>query len=257
METVNLERRMRGDMAAASEGSQSTGRKPKPGSRMRTIGATALKEIAYATGLHRLLFYRYDYMFRPRELAYLASCVTRTQGLAGPILEIGCAAGHTTVFLNKHLDDLEDPRAYVCIDTFAGFTDQDISVESGRGKDASSYAHLFRSYRKKWFDQTMANNEISRVWSIQADVNAFDFAELRDISFCLIDVDLTRPVARSLEEVFPRMAPGGIIVVDDCRPDDEFDGARAAYLQAVDRLELPVDIRFDKLGIIEVPESGA
>jgi hypothetical protein len=51
------------------------------------------------------------------------------------------------------------------------------------------------------------------------------------------------------------MAPGGIIIVDDCRPDGAFDGARAAYLAAVERHQLPTDIRYDTLGIIEVPEQ--
>ena len=226
------------------------------GSRTRTAAATAAREIAFLTGLHRLLYYRYDYMFRPSELSLLVSCLTRTRGLTGPILEIGCAAGHTTVFLNKHLDDLADPRDYICVDTFSGFTAEDVAVEVGRGKDPASYAHLFRSYRKKWFDQTMTNNEISRVRSIQADVNSFDFTMLREISFCLIDVDLMRPVVRSLEQVYPRMAPGGIIVVDDCQPNDKFDGARAGYLEVVGRHQLPVDIRDDRLGFIEVPEPA-
>lgn len=175
--------------------------------------ANAAKTVAYHTGLHRTLFYRYDYMFRPRDLAFLVNSLTETSGLPGTIIEIGCAAGHTTVFLNTHLDDLGDTRRYVCLDTFAGFTRADIDVEVQRGHQSSQYEYVFRAYRKAWFDQTMKNNNISRVTSIQADVNTFDFSPYRDISFCLVDVDLTRPVSRALEEVYPRMAPGGIIVV--------------------------------------------
>jgi len=220
--------------------------------RVKTVLARTLKTIAYRTGLHRFVFYRYEYMFRPRELSTLVSCLTATYGLTGPIVEIGCAAGHTTVFLNKHLDDLLDTRPYVCIDTFAGFTEQDVAAESARGKDHRLYSDLFRSYRKEWFDQTMFNNRVSRVTSQQADVNTFDFEPLKDISFCLIDVDLKRPVVRSLEEVLPRMAHGGIIVVDDCTPNAKFDGALAGYLEIVEDHGLPVDIRDGKLGIIEV-----
>jgi O-methyltransferase len=223
--------------------------------KARVFAATSVKSLAYHTGLHRLLFYRYDYMFRPAELSLLVSCLTQTNCLKGPILEIGCAAGHTTVYLNKHLDDLKDSRDYICIDTFAGFTEDDIAVEVNRGKDANEYASLFRSYRKEWFDTTMSNNHISRVTSIQADVNEFDFSEFKQISFCLIDVDLTRPVQRSLEEVLPRMAPGGIIVVDDGTPRVKFDGALAGYLDIVERHQFPIDIRLDKLGFIEIPAA--
>jgi len=220
--------------------------------RVKTAVATTMKTVAYRTGLHRFVFYRYDYMFRPRELSTLVSFLTATHGLTGPILEIGCAAGHTTVFLNKHLDDLLDTREYVCIDTFAGFTEQDVAAENARGKDAGLYANLFRSYRKNWFDRTMSNNHVSRVTSLQADINTFDFQPLKEISLCLIDVDLKRPVVRSLEGVLPRMAVGGIVVVDDCTPNAKFDGALAGYLEVVQDQGLPVDIRDGKLGIIEV-----
>ena len=114
----------------------------------RMFLANLLKSAAFHTGLHRLIFYRYDYMFRPRELALLVSSLTETHGQQGPILEIGCAAGHTTVYLNKHLDDLMDSRDYVCLDTFAGFTDEDIAVEVERGHESSRYAFLFRAVSK-------------------------------------------------------------------------------------------------------------
>jgi O-methyltransferase len=97
---------------------------------------------------------------------------------------------------------------------------------------------------------------VARVHSIQADVNGFDFSPYEDISFCLVDVDLMRPVARALEEVFPRMARGGIVVVDDCQPDRKFEGACAAYVDFVGRIGAPVDIRYEKLGVIRVPSAG-
>ena len=219
----------------------------------RTVTASAVKTAAYHTGLHRMLFYRYDYMFRPAELALMVSLLTETHGLPGPILEIGCAGGHTTVFLNKHLDQLEDPRKYYCLDTFVGFTREDIAVEVGRGKEAEEYEHVFRSYRKEWFDQTMVNNGVSRVESIQGDANLFDFTRFDQISFCLIDVDLLRPVERSLEEVLPRMAAGGVVVVDDCMPSNVFDGALAGYTTVVERHGLPMDVRNEMLGIIRIP----
>lgn len=222
-----------------------------PPARMHV--AKALKSIAYHSGLHRVLFYRYAYMFRPAQLAFLVSSLTETHGLTGPILEIGCADGHTTVYLNKHLDDLGDTRDYVCIDTFNGFTEADVATEVERGHESRSYEFLFRAYRQEWLDQTLKNNGVTRVRSVQADVNDFDFSGFEDISFCLVDVDLMRPVAHTLEEVYPRMAPGGIVVVDDCAPEGVYDGANAAYVEFVSRLSQPVDIRHNKLGVITLP----
>jgi O-methyltransferase len=218
----------------------------------RMILANALKSFAFHSGLHRLLFYRYDYMFRPGELSLLVSCLTETNGMPGPIFEIGCAAGHTTVYLNKHLDDLNDSRDYICLDTFAGFTNDDIAVEVARGHKSNRYSYLFRAYRKEWFDKTMSNNNVNRVSSVQTDVNVFDFTPYEAISFCLIDVDLMRPVRNSLKEVFPRMAPGGIILVDDCRANRKYDGALAGYMEFVNAHNFPVDIREGKVGVIKV-----
>lgn len=219
--------------------------------------ATAAKIVAYRTGLHRQLFYKYNYMFSPADLATLVDCLTQTHDLPEPILEIGCAAGNTTVFLNKHVDELGDKRRYYCLDTFAGFMPEDIAVEVGRGKDADHYKHVFKSYRKKWFDQTMVNNNVWRVESIQADVNTYDFGRFDQISFCLIDVDLMRPVIRSLEEVLPRMAPGGLIAVDDCAPSNRWDGALAGYTEFVEQQGLEPDIRNNMLGMIQVPRDVA
>jgi O-methyltransferase len=236
---------------AASEGLVGT---LLPPARMHV--ANAVKSIAYRSGLHRVLFYRYDYMFRPAQLAFLVSSLTETHGLPGPILEIGCAAGHTTVYLNKHLDDLGDTREYVCIDTFEGFTDADIAIEVERGHESSRFEYLFRAYRQEWFDQTLRNNGVTRVRSIRADVNEFDFGTMDGISFCLVDVDLMRPVAHALEQIYPRMAPGGIVVVDDCAPDRKYEGAYAAYVEFVRRLDHAVDVRHDKLGVITVPSAS-
>jgi O-methyltransferase len=222
----------------------------------RMLLANLIKSIAFHTGLHRVLFYRYDYMFRPSELALLVSSLTETHGQKGPILEIGCAAGHTTVYLNKHLDDLGDAREYVCVDTFAGFTEEDIAVEVERGHESRRYSFVFRAYRKDWFDQTMRNNRVTRVTSIKADVNQFDFGPYEDISFCLIDVDLNRPVRTALEAVYPRMAPGGVILVDDCVASGKYDGAFEAYTEFVQGAGLPVDIREGKVGVIKIPSHS-
>ena len=91
---------------------------------------------------------------------------------------------------------------------------------------------------------------------LHPSVNTFDFSPYRDISFCLVDVDLTRPVSRALEEVYPRMAPGGIIVVDDCTPGQKYEGVCAAYLDFARRVGAPVDIRYDMLGVIHIPTAA-
>lgn len=102
----------------------------------------------------------------------------------------------------RHVDTLADERPYRCVDTFEGFTDEDIDLEVHRGKDQDQLQYVLQAYRKKWFDQTMSNNGLTGVPAVRADSNTFDFSRLSGL--CLIDVDLNRPVRRCLDRSFPR-----------------------------------------------------
>ncbi len=222
---------------------------------VRVLGIRLLKSVAYSSPLGRWLLYRYDYMFNPSQLCLLVHTLSRTSGLSGTILEVGVAAGHTTVFLNEHLKSMGDERTYVCLDTFDGFTKSDIDFEESRGKNTDSYHHTFRAYSKGWFDRTMANNGFPQVISFKVDVNDFDFSQVGAVSHCLIDVDLYKPVLRCLKEVLPRMQPGGVIVIDDCVEDHPYDGALQAYSETMAELGVPIEIRQQELGIVEVDED--
>jgi O-methyltransferase len=218
---------------------------------LRALAARTVKRIGYHTPLQRLLFHQYDYMFTPGQLGFLCECVRDTAALEGPVVEIGCAGGSTTVFLCRHLDEIGSPRRYVCLDTFAGFTEADIAVERARGKTAA-YEAVFTAYARDYFLRTLQNNGVTRPEVVCADVNEFDFGAFEDVSFCLVDVDLYRPVQRCLAEIVPRMVSGGIVVVDDCSPDNDYDGALQAYTEFVDEHEIKHEIQWGKLGVIRI-----
>ncbi len=69
--------------------------------------------LASLTPLRKYLYYRYDFSFSPNQLCFLVSCLNRTACVEGRVVEIGCAYGHTTVFLEKHLTTTDDIREYV------------------------------------------------------------------------------------------------------------------------------------------------
>jgi hypothetical protein len=94
-----------------------------------------------------------------------------------------------------------------------------------------------------------------RVKSIQRDVTKFDFSAITPIAFCLLDVDLYKPIKDALPKIYDSMSPGGIIVVDDCRAPNLFDGALQAYDELVESKALPKKIAVEKLGIIRIPSS--
>ncbi len=49
------------------------------------------------------------------------------------------------------------------------------------------------------------------------------------------------------------MSPGGIIIVDDCQPDQMWDGALQAYQEFTRQREIPAEIVLEKLGVVRLP----
>ncbi len=84
----------------------------------------------------------------------------------------------------------------------------------------------------------------------------FDYSTIAPIAFCLVDVDPYVPIAKALPRIYHHLVPGGIIVVDDCAPDQTWDGALQAYSEFCRSMNLPEDLRHKKLGLIEKPETA-
>ena len=227
---------------------------PCEGVNVLRITIEGLKHVIYRTPFAKYLAHRYQDCFTPAQLSFLLECVDRTASLPGPILEVGCFTGVTTVWLNKHLAATGIKKAYVAIDTFQGFLASDLRHEvKVRSKDGRPMRNAFRYNHRSWVAKALALNEVDNVTLIRADASHFDYSAYRDISFALIDVDLYLPVRSALQALFPVMAPGGVIVVDDCLADNMYDGALQAYREFTAAQGLPERIIHGKLGVIDVP----
>lgn len=222
---------------------------------MNTQLAKLTKEVLFNSPLRRFVFPRYVYEFTPAQLCYLCQCLEQTRNLEGAVLEVGCANGATTTFLNKYMDAQGIEKPYHAVDTFAGFVTDDVAFEvANRRKTKTMYAGRFEANKKKWFDATMRQHRITRVRSVLADVNTFDLTSLGRVSFVLLDVDLYRPIKKALQELYASLVPGGIIVVDDCDPANfHWDGAHEAYNEFMESLARLPEIIHRKLGVVAKP----
>lgn len=194
--------------------------------------------------------FKYPFMFTPPQLCFICQCIEQLRDVEGAIVEVGCAWGRTTVFINKYMEAQNIEKKYLAIDTFSGFTNEDIKKEN---PDFREYYknHSFQFNSKKYFDYEMTNNGIKRVESIQVDVNKLDLSKLGQLCFVLLDVDLYRPTKKSIEELFRALNPGGMIIVDDCNPDVEvWEGAYRAYMEFINEINQPTRIVYKKLGLI-------
>ena len=78
-----------------------------------------------------LLLPQYRFMFAPSQLAELCRLTDEVINVPGSFVEVGVYQGNTTIFLNEHLRHREQNRRYYCIDTFSGFTEEDIGSPVG------------------------------------------------------------------------------------------------------------------------------
>jgi O-methyltransferase len=215
-----------------------------------------VKKILYRTPLASVIAHPYVYNFSPAQLSFFCQCIDATRELRGAIVEVGCFLGHTTIFLNKHMDFSEIEKPYYALDTFDGFLGEDIDHEvKTRGKRKADIAASFKGNSKYFFDKHMVLNSITRVLSIQTDASTFEFSRTGRISFALIDVDLYHPVKVALQRIYGQLEPGGIVVVDDCQSNNPFDGALQAYNEFVAEHALVPRVAHQKLGVIQKPKT--
>lgn len=127
------------------------------------------------------------------------------EGLPGDLAELGVYRGHTASLLARFARRLER-RAYL-LDTFEGFDKSDLS-----GVDAGQPVQF-------------TDTSLDAVRRLVGDANV-EFikgrfpdtaASLPETSYCLvhIDCDLYAPITSGLEYFYPRLVPGGFLIVHD------------------------------------------
>ena len=216
------------------------------------------------TPFRRYLLHRYPYMYTPSQLAYMTALLTETEDVPGNVIEVGCAAGATTVFFARHLYDLGSQRRIYAYDTFSGFSSEDIDYElNSRAVDIPrTQLGGFQINSFRWVERSiLLNRKIVPVVLTKADATTHQFKELDSVSFALIDVDIYRPTANSLAQLWPRLSNEGVIVVDDCQGGaagpraGKFGGGHAALVDFANEHAIHVDYVENKLGVIRNPSS--
>jgi hypothetical protein len=128
------------------------------------------------------------------------------EGLQGDFVELGVYQGSTAAVLARHARRLN--RQIYLLDTYEGFDAKDFS-----GLDAG---------RRSAFDDTSLEAVRSRVGDQNTTYVKGYFPQTAgqlptDGQYCLvnIDTDLYAPIMSGLEYFYPRMVPGGFLIVHD------------------------------------------
>jgi O-methyltransferase len=136
-------------------------------------------------------------------------------GVPGDIVELGCYVGTTSSFIRRLLDEAGESaaRAFHVYDSFEGLPPKSQADESAAGTDFQ--AGKLSVSKKEFLQQFRAANLrppiIHKGW----------FNELTDkdvpeqIAFAFLDGDFYESIMDSLKLVWPRLSPGGTVLIDD------------------------------------------
>lgn len=222
---------------------------------IKTAALRVIKELQFRSPLRRYFFPRFVYNVDAPHLCFLCDGLERTRNVPGCAVEVGCSIGATTLFLNNYLRARAIGRHYVCIDTFAGFLPRDVEHEvSRRGKDRALYDGAFAVNDPRWFRDTMTRHGYTNVQVIEADAATFPYDSLAPVAFAFLDVDLYLPMLKAIEPLYDALAPGGVMIVDDCIPNDiRYDGSDQAYKEFCAERGITPRVELDRLGVLEKP----
>lgn len=188
--------------------------------------------------------------------AYL-DALYQCRDIDGPVVELGCSRGGTAVLACRLLSRLGCTKDYYCIDTFDGFVRDQLETDHDLGL-TERHNRLFRDNSRRRVARTLARCGIrDNVHLVQGDICAMDADELPEgISVALVDVDLREPVFEGLTKLYPRLAHGGVIVVDDCKEGTSWVGADVGYRDFIAEQHLEPRY-FQGFGVVESNHEGA
>jgi O-methyltransferase len=136
-------------------------------------------------------------------------------GVEGDIVEFGCYIGTTSLFIRRLLDHHKQSvsRQFHVYDSFAGLppkTAQDASVV-GLDFKAGELAVNKKQLLQEFYKAGLAPPIIHKAWFDQLT----EVDTPGHIAYAFLDGDFYSSIITSLRLVWPRLAPGGVITVDD------------------------------------------
>lgn len=191
------------------------------------------------------LLLRFPALYRTRAIHYesylydvidnIYACLSKVETVEGDIIECGSARCGTTVLMAMYLKERGIRKKILACDLFGGGLDlEELRLERSKGlTSAKDNAFTYNSF-------DYAKNKIQRLHVAENIVLMKGlFKETlptiqSDICLGLIDCDLGPSIAYCLESIWPRLSPGGVLLIDDYG-SDVFGGARPAVDQFVDK----------------------
>jgi O-methyltransferase len=135
----------------------------------------------------------------------------KNENISGSFAELGVYKGDSALMI--HL--MDDSRTFHLFDTFTGFSRHDLDGETGKAA----------TYSTKNFADTSVEKVRKKLSAPNFVFHAGYFPETTSemenekFAFVNIDSDLYNPTKAGLDFFYPRLVPGGVIIIHDYNPD--------------------------------------
>ena len=167
----------------------------------------------------------------------------------GAVAEVGVYQGNFAALLNHHFPD----RTLYLFDTFEGFDPRDVKLDRREGWTSIPQD----------FDGTSVATVIHKLpYPHKVKIQAGWFPEsaqgCENETFALvsIDVDLYQPILAALTWFYPRLSPGGYLLVHDYN-NDEYMGVRHALRRFGDETGVTWSLLPDRRGSAVITKGSA
>lgn len=150
-----------------------------------------------------------------REVAIILRELSRAldASVSGAVVEFGCYAGTTSLFVSRLLNIQKSTRELHVYDSFEGLPEKRAEDQSRAGDQFKS-GELAVSKKQFVLNYKKAGLPLPRVhkgWF--SDLTAADIPD--KIAFAFLDGDYYESILTPLKLIWPRLVPGARIVVDD------------------------------------------
>ena len=181
-----------------------------------------------------------DNAWRRPRFYHLTQMFALTRGVPGATAEAGVYRGLASYVLCEMMRD-EDPQfdgtGHVAIDSFEGLS------KPNEADERPEYAGRFGDTSLELARRTLA--DFPGVTLVKGWIpGAFDELSEQAYRFVHVDVDLHEPTMDSLAYFYPRLSPGGVMVIDDYGPwpNGDFPGCKVAVDAFAQRHGLPIAV---------------
>jgi O-methyltransferase len=138
---------------------------------------------------------------------------TLGQGIAGDVMEFGCYIGTTSLFIRRLLDEKREKRTFHVYDSFEGLPEKTKEDNSTAGEQfkAGELSVTKKQFIHEFQKANLKLPIIHKGWF--GELTSQDVPE--QICFAFLDGDFYSSIKDSLALVLPRVAKGGVVIIDD------------------------------------------